>query len=38
MLNNIVNCESAKKMWEKIEILCEGTDEVRSNQKQILVS
>ncbi|XP_074323121.1 uncharacterized protein LOC141660060 [Apium graveolens] len=36
--NNIINYESAKQIWEKIEILCEGTEEVRSNQRTILVS
>jgi len=25
-------------MWKKIELLCEGSEEVRENQKQILVS
>ena len=25
MYNNIINCETAKQIWEKIEILCEGT-------------
>ncbi|KAL8154895.1 hypothetical protein AgCh_000304 [Apium graveolens] len=38
MYNNIVNCDTAKQIWEKIEILCEGTGEVRSNQKRILIS
>ena len=38
MYNNIVNCETAKQIWEKIEILCEGTEEVRSNQRRILIS
>ncbi|XP_074355805.1 uncharacterized protein LOC141695460 [Apium graveolens] len=38
MYTNIINCESAKKIWENIEILCEGTEEVRSNQRKILVS
>ncbi|KAL8111634.1 hypothetical protein AgCh_019381 [Apium graveolens] len=28
----------AKQIWEKIEILCEGTEKVRSNQRRILVS
>ncbi|KAL8146899.1 hypothetical protein AgCh_004581 [Apium graveolens] len=27
-----------EKIWEKIEILCEGTEEVRSNQRRIPVS
>ncbi|MCI37079.1 hypothetical protein A2U01_0058303, partial [Trifolium medium] len=38
MYNNIVNCETVKQIREKIEILCEGTEEVRKNQRQILVS
>ena len=38
MYNNIVNCDTAKQIWDKIEILCEGTEEVRSNQRRILVS
>ena len=38
MYNNIINYETAKQIWEKIEILSEGTEEVRSNQSQILVS
>ena len=36
--NNIVNCDTAKQIWKKIEILCEGTEEVRSNQRRILIS
>ena len=38
MYNNIVNCTSAKQIWETIEVLCEGTEEVKENQEQILVS
>ncbi|KAL8147007.1 hypothetical protein AgCh_004650 [Apium graveolens] len=38
MYNNIVNCDTAKQIWEKIEILYEGTEEVRSNQRRILIS
>ncbi|KAL8116147.1 hypothetical protein AgCh_022592 [Apium graveolens] len=38
MYNNIVNCDTAKQIWEKIEILCEGTEKVRSNQRRILIS
>ncbi|KAL8112209.1 hypothetical protein AgCh_019775 [Apium graveolens] len=38
MYNNVVNCDTAKQIWEKIEILCEGTEELRSNQSRILVS
>ncbi|KAL8154998.1 hypothetical protein AgCh_000387 [Apium graveolens] len=38
MYNNIVNCYTAKQIWKGIEILCEGTEEVRSNQRRILIS
>ncbi|KAL8135691.1 hypothetical protein AgCh_010355 [Apium graveolens] len=38
MYNNTVNCDTAKQIWEKIEILCEGIEEVRSNQRRILIS
>ncbi|KAL8149628.1 hypothetical protein AgCh_006582 [Apium graveolens] len=38
MYNNIVNCDTAKQIWLKIEILCKGTEEVRSNQRRILIS
>ena len=38
MYNNIINCDTTKQIWEKTEILCEGTEEVRSNQRRILVS
>ena len=32
MYNQVVNCTSAKEIWETISIICEGTDEVRENQ------
>ncbi|KAL8113782.1 hypothetical protein AgCh_020907 [Apium graveolens] len=38
MYNNIINCELAKQIWEKVEIPCEGNEEVSSNQIRILVS
>ncbi|XP_074347330.1 uncharacterized protein LOC141686179 [Apium graveolens] len=38
MYNNIINYESAKQIWEKIGNLCDGTEELRSNQRRILVS
>ncbi|KAL8108664.1 hypothetical protein AgCh_024938 [Apium graveolens] len=38
MYNNIINCDTTKQIWENIEILCEGTEEVRSNQRRILIS
>lgn len=38
MYNNIVNCTSAKHISVIIEILYEGTEEVRENQRHILIS
>jgi gag-polypeptide of LTR copia-type/Zinc knuckle len=38
MCGNVIGCSSAKEMWNKIELLCEGSEEVRENQRQILVS
>lgn len=38
MYNNVVNCTTVKQIWETIEILCEGTEEVKENQRQLLVS
>ena len=38
MGGNVITCSSAYDMWKKIELLCEGSEEVRENQKQILVS
>ncbi|KAL8102971.1 hypothetical protein AgCh_027487 [Apium graveolens] len=38
MCNNIINSDTAKQIWEKIKILCEVIEEVRSNQRRILVS
>ena len=38
LYGNVITCNSAYDMWKKIELLCEGSEEVRENQKQILVS
>lgn len=38
MHKSIVTCESAKEIREWIELLCEGTVDVRKNQRQIFVS
>ena len=37
MGGNVITCSSAYDMWKKIELLCEGSEEVRKNQKKILV-
>lgn len=38
MFGNIIIFESARRMWDHIEVLCEGIEEVRENKRQILVS
>ncbi|KAK1369485.1 hypothetical protein POM88_035577 [Heracleum sosnowskyi] len=38
MCGNVIGCSSAKEMWNKIELLCEGSEEVKDNQRQILIS
>ncbi|KAK1401552.1 hypothetical protein POM88_001157 [Heracleum sosnowskyi] len=38
MCGNVIGCSSAKDMWNKIELLCEGSEEVKDNQRQILIS
>ncbi|KAK1355940.1 hypothetical protein POM88_049196 [Heracleum sosnowskyi] len=38
MRGNVIGCSSAKDMWNKIELLCEGSEEVKDNQRQILIS
>lgn len=38
MFVNIAAYTTAKEVWENIEILCEDTEEVGDNKKQILVS
>ena len=35
---NIASCTSAKEMMDHIEIICEGTEEVREKMRQILVT
>ncbi|MGI4673347.1 hypothetical protein ACR2XN_28175 [Klebsiella pneumoniae] len=38
MFTHVVNCKNAKHIWETIEIINEGTEEVRENRLQILTS
>ena len=38
MLNQVINCSSAKHMWDTIELLMEGTTEVKENRLDILTS
>ncbi|KAK1369670.1 hypothetical protein POM88_035762 [Heracleum sosnowskyi] len=38
MHNHVLNCKDAKHIWEMIEIINEGTEEVRENRMEILIS
>ena len=38
MLNQVINCSSAKYMWDTIELLMKGTAEVKENRLDILTS
>ena len=38
MLNQVINCSNAKQMWNTIELLMEGTAEVKENRLDILTS
>ena len=38
MYNHVVNCKDARHTWETIEIINEGTEEVRENRMEILTS
>ncbi|KAK1377988.1 CCHC-type domain-containing protein [Heracleum sosnowskyi] len=38
MCGNVIGCALAKDMWNKIELLCEGIEEVKDNQRKILIS
>ncbi|KAK1387453.1 hypothetical protein POM88_015631 [Heracleum sosnowskyi] len=38
MHNHVLNCATAKHIWDTIEIINEGTEEVRENKLEILTS
>ena len=38
MYNHVVNCKDAKHIWETIETINEGTEEVIENRLEILTS
>ena len=38
MCHQIVNCSTAKHMWDTIELIMEGTEEVKENRLDILTS
>ncbi|KAK1397704.1 hypothetical protein POM88_007567 [Heracleum sosnowskyi] len=38
MCGSVISCTSAKEMWIRLALLCEGSEEVKGNQGQILIS
>ena len=38
MYNAVVNCTNAKQIWDTLEIINEGSEEVRKNRKEILMA
>ena len=37
MFGNVINCTTSKEVWDTIQILCEGTEQVRENKMQLLI-
>ena len=37
MFDNVINCTTAKDVWDTIQTLCEGTEQVRENKMQLFV-
>ncbi|KAL8119214.1 hypothetical protein AgCh_016651 [Apium graveolens] len=37
MFDNIINCKTAKDVWDTIQIICDGTEQVRENKMQLLI-
>ena len=37
MFDNVINCTTAKEVWDTIQTLCERTEQVRENKIQLFV-
>ncbi|XP_063942761.1 uncharacterized protein LOC135150404 [Daucus carota subsp. sativus] len=37
MRKSVINCPAAKEVWDTIQTLCEGTDQVKENKMQLFV-
>ncbi|XP_074347115.1 uncharacterized protein LOC141685939 [Apium graveolens] len=37
MFDNVINCKTAKDIWDIVQVLCEGTEQVRENNMQLLI-
>ncbi|KAL8105279.1 hypothetical protein AgCh_029172 [Apium graveolens] len=37
MFDNIINCKTAKEVWDTIQIICDGAEQVRENKMRLLI-
>ncbi|KAL8514503.1 hypothetical protein ACS0TY_013566 [Phlomoides rotata] len=37
VFSKIKQCKTAKEIWEKLEMMCEGTDQIKENKLMIAV-
>lgn len=37
LFDNVINCTTSKEVWDTIQTLCEGTEQVRENEMQLLI-
>ncbi|KAK1379000.1 hypothetical protein POM88_025744 [Heracleum sosnowskyi] len=37
MFDNVINCSTAKEIWDIVQTICEGTEQVRENKMQLLI-
>ena len=37
MFDNVINIQTAKEVWDTVQIICEGTEQVRENKMQLLI-
>ena len=37
MFDRVINCTTAKEVWDTNQTMCEGTDQVRENKMQLFV-
>ncbi|KAL8093464.1 hypothetical protein AgCh_035369 [Apium graveolens] len=37
MFDNVINSQTAKEIWDTVQLICEGTEQVRENKMQLLI-
>ncbi|KAL8157708.1 hypothetical protein AgCh_002420 [Apium graveolens] len=37
MFDNVINSKTAKEIWDNVQLICEGTEQVRENKMQLLI-